>query len=175
MIYIGVTSLRIEDRRDCGYQHNKRLTEAMRKYGWRNIEKTILADDLSCSAAFELEKTVIKELNATNPQLGYNISFGGKSTFAGLSHSDKFKKKMSAMYKGKVYSEETLNRMRNAHAKERHPVKCFDDNGIEIARFISLGHAANYVGGYRSNIARACTNPNKKYKGFYWALCEEVV
>ena len=98
MIYIGTTSKSLGERRDCGYNHNARLKAAIRSCGWRSIEKTILAECSTQEEAFAEEKRLIAEADSTNPQKGYNISFGGKETYAGLSHTEEFKHKMSELY-----------------------------------------------------------------------------
>ena len=171
-IYIGATSMDLADRRDCGYNHNKPLKSAMREYGWKNIEKVILADGLSESEAFELEREYIEKLRSTDENVGYNISLGGKSTFAGLKHTDESKKRMSDLYLGRTFSDETLERMKEAHTPERKPVFLVTPNKAIERRFDSLADAADYVSGFKSNISRACKN-GKPYKGFYWRFANE--
>lgn len=53
------------------------LKKAIRKYGKENFKKDILE---SCGSREELEEKErywIKELNATNPEIGYNVAEGG--------------------------------------------------------------------------------------------------
>lgn len=175
-IYIGTTSLTLEQRKDCGYGHNLPLREAIRRYKWNGFEKEILYDGLSQNEAFEMEKKTIKELNAQDKKCGYNISFGGKSTFAGLSHTKEAKEKLSRDRKGIPKSELAKSHMRLSHKKERKAVYMLDENGNIMAWFCSLKSAAEFVGGYISNIKRSCDNPTKPYKGAYWKLekgCEK--
>lgn len=77
-IYIGMTTKRIEERRDCGYNHNQPLKAAMREYGWKAITKSILAEFDNTEDAFAEEERQIELHDATNPLVGYNISKGGK-------------------------------------------------------------------------------------------------
>lgn len=169
-IYIGTTSLSIEERRDCGYHHNKELESAMRLFGWKNIVKTILCDGLDKKTAYETEKQYIKKHNATDPNIGYNISLGGETTFLGLRHSPEYKKKISELNKGKCVSEQTRKRLRIAQ-KNKIGVICFcPDKKIE---FDSLSMAAQYVCGYKTNIKRACES-GKYYKGYKWELKEVI-
>ncbi len=170
-IYIGMTKNSLGTRRDYGYNHNKRLKEAIKETGWRGIEKSILADGLSQEEAFEVEKAEIEKNNATDENVGYNISHGGKSTFEGLRHTDECKRRMSEMFKGKGYTPETIERMIAGHEKERKKVIGITGVGEKIT-FRSLGDAAQYVDGYRSNISRACTN-GKSYKGMRWCFANE--
>ena len=78
MVYIGMTKHTVQYRKDCGYQHNLKLKQAIKKYGWKDIGTTILADNLSKDEAYESEMYYINKYNADNPEKGYNISHGGK-------------------------------------------------------------------------------------------------
>ena len=166
-IYIGVTKHSIEERRDNGYQHNKQLQVAMREAGWKNIKVDILAQCEDQDTAFNKEQEFIAKFNATDPDVGYNKSHGGKSTFQGLHHTEKHRQKMSKLFKGRQFSEETIEKMRRGHAKERRPVSQIDSEGKVVSRFESLLCAARAVDGYQTNIARACKS-GRKYKGFAW-------
>ena len=169
-IYIGVTKNTVQYRKDCGYQHNKPLTEAIRSIGFKNVAIDILYETEDKTLAFEEEKRLIAQYNACDPKYGYNVSYGGKNTFEGLKHSEQHKQKMSRLYKGKTWSEEEIQHMRYGHRKERHPVCSLDDDMKIVKRYLSLGDAALDVGGYKSNITKACRSYGKKYKGFYWKL-----
>lgn len=165
--YIGVTTKTLEERRDCGYQHNQPLRDAMRFYGWRAIKKTIIAEYDTIEDAFAEEERQIKLHKTTDPLNGYNISKGGKNTFAGLKHTEEHKARMSAMYKGKAFTEEHIEHLREAHAQERKAVESYDQHGNKVGSYKSLGDAADAVGGHKTNISRACKS-NKEYKGFFW-------
>lgn len=166
-IYIGTTGKTIEERRDCGYQHNKELQNAMRTYGWKRVCVDIIGEFNSRDDAFEAEKKAISNFDSTNPQIGYNKSHGGKSTFEGLHHSDEYKEKMSRLYKGKVWSDKSLAKMRTSHKSERKPVVATNTTNGEAIRFESLGAAAEFVSGHKSNISRSC-GTGHVYKGFTW-------
>ena len=166
-IYIGTTGKTVEERRDCGYQHNRELQSAMRQYGWKRIRVDILCEFDSKVAAFEAEKKAIADFKSTDPQIGYNKSYGGINTFEGLHHSDEHKEKMSRLYKGKKWSDESLKRMRASHKSERKPVVATNAMSGETMRFESLGTAAAFVFGHKSNISRSC-GTGHIYKGFTW-------
>lgn len=172
-IYIGVTRNSIQYRKNCGYQHNKCLQNAIKEYGWKNVKIDILEETSDIGNAFLLEEKYIKEFNSTDVNIGYNISKGGKSTFSGLKHTKEYKLKMSNLHKGKVFSEETLNRIKKSHEKERHPVVCLSISGKIICEYESLHSAAENIGGYPTNISRSCKN-NRPYKGFIWKLKEDT-
>jgi hypothetical protein len=169
-VYVGCTSMELAERRDSGYRHNPQLKEAMRTVGWRNIKKVIVQDGLSEADALALEEKTIRELDATNRKKGYNISFGGRSTFKGLRHTDATKQRISQAHKGSIATDQARANMRMAHKAERIPVCAVDENGRSID-YESLGDAALAVGGYKSNIKRAAQS-GKPYKGMVWQLSE---
>ena len=122
-----------------------------------------------------MEKQYIAKYLSSDSKFGYNISKGGKNPYEGLHHTDEYKAKMSSINKVKVYSADTIKRMRSCHAKERKPVCRRSPNGA-VKEYESLGCAAGDVFGHKSNISRACLS-GKPYKGFYWEFkkTEEVV
>lgn len=166
-IYVGVTKNTIQYRNNCGYQHNKLLQQAIRSVGFANVTKEILCESADKLEAFNKEKEYIFLLHSDDPSIGFNISKGGKNTFEGLKHTKAHREKMSALYKGRTFSSETLKRMRMSHAKERKEVLCIDDDGNVVERYESLGDAATAIGGFKSNISRSC-GTGKKYKNFLW-------
>ena len=170
-IYIGTTGQRIQDRRDCGYQHNKPLTQAMRGVGWKNIKVDILFSSESKEDAFNAEMRFIAQYNSTEPRSGYNISKGGNATFAGLHHTEEHKQNMRAILSGRKFSEKHIANLCHAHAKERKPVICTDQFGEKLT-YESLGSAAQSLNCHKSNISRACAS-GKKYKGFFWTFAKQ--
>lgn len=169
--YIGMTSQTLEARRDCGYNHNKGLKEAIRRYGWRGFKKEILEDGLTEEQAYGKEKEYISLYDTANFLKGYNISLGGKETFKGLKHSEEHKRYISGLYKGKKFTEEHIENLCRSHVKQRKAVEQINSQGESIRRFKSLKEAAESVGGYKTNISRACKE-NKPYKGWMWRYAE---
>ena len=173
-VYIGMTKNSVQERRDCGYQHNASLKKAIKECGWRQMAVDILGEYETEREAFEAERIMIAKHQATDPMHGYNISPGGKSTFQGLKHTQEYKDRISRLYKGKQFSPETLAKMKESHKKERKPVFQLDENGERLKRFDSLTAAADAVGGYASNITRACQSEGHLYKGFGWAFDNRI-
>ena len=165
-IYIGVTKNSIQYRKDCGYQHNKPLTCAIREAGWQNVRDDILAEADTSDEAFALEQRFIEEQNATDPSHGYNVSKGGKATFMGLKHSAEHRAHMSKILSGIRKSDETRRRCIKAHERESIGVIARNAKG-EAKEFRSLHHAASEVGGHPTNVHRAC-NSGRIYKGYTW-------
>ena len=173
-VYIGMTKNSIQNRKHCGYQHNDELKSAIRAYGWKQIRVSILAENLSESDACEKEILFIQEYEATNPEKGYNKSFGGKSTYSGLKHSDEYKNRMSKLMTGRKVSEQTIMRQKAVNAKNAFPAIQLDAQGNSIRKFASLSDAAKYVNGHKTNIKRACLS-HKLYKGYMWMFESEVI
>lgn len=131
-VYVGITKNSVYTRwaNGKGYNHNKRMTNAIKKYSWENIIHIIIAENLTKEEACKLEVEKIKEFDSTNEENGYNYSTGGQSgaagvrqsqetvrkriqntnggvnPFLGKKHTEEAKKKMSAACKGRKRSEE---------------------------------------------------------------------
>ena len=91
--YIGITSRRPSLRwsNEFGYRSNKRFFNDILKYGWDNIEHSIVASNLTLAEATTLEKELIKKYNSVNPAFGYNNTSGGEGK---TSFSPETKRKM---------------------------------------------------------------------------------
>lgn len=79
-VYIGITSLEPERRwnKGRGYQRNYHFFNAILKYGWDNIEHSILHRGLAQSDAQIIEAQLIAQYHSDNPQYGYNNTVGGE-------------------------------------------------------------------------------------------------
>lgn len=79
-LYFGITSAaKPEHRWGRGKNYNHLVRNAIDKYGWENITKDVVADNLIQEQAESMEVQLIKEHNTTDPTFGYNIAEGGKS------------------------------------------------------------------------------------------------
>lgn len=78
--YIGITSKSIDERwgkEGIRYRHQLYFYNAIKKYGWDNIQHIILFEGLSKEEAILKEQELIKEYNTFNSQFGYNLTEGG--------------------------------------------------------------------------------------------------
>lgn len=98
--YIGITSQSPERRWQKGkgyaYGSNPYFYNAIEKYGWENIEHTILFRNLTKEEAEQKEIELIKEHKTSQREYGYNIDLGGSSCG---KHSEEYKRRMSNMQK----------------------------------------------------------------------------
>ena len=125
--YYGITKQEVEARwkNGKGYEGNKYFYRAINKHGWGNFEHIVIAKGLSEEEAKWLEIELIRELDTTNREYGYNITKGGDSN---PMDNEESRKKLSETRKGennpnygKTFSEETRKKMSEAHKGENNP------------------------------------------------------
>ena len=106
--YVGITSKKPELRWGCNgnnYFGQTYLYNAIKKYGWNNIEHEVVAQNLTEDEAKNFEMVLISKLNSKNPN-GYNLTdggngvkgfgcFGSKNGMYGKKHSEETRKKIS--------------------------------------------------------------------------------
>ena len=126
--YVGMTGTDplTRWRGGAGYAHNRYFSDAIKKYGWSNIDHIILATGLTADEAERLEREKIKEYRSNDRRYGYNLTDGGE---VGKTHSEESKRIMSeklkgrpAHNKGKHFSEESRRKMSEAHKGIRRNV-----------------------------------------------------
>ena len=147
-IYVGKTKTNIEQRagsNGCRYGDNTLVGRAIRKYGWINVKKEILLDNLSESEANKKEREIIRELDANNRLCGYNLTKGGDGgtvvhrvvsketrekigrknsvSLKGRKLPDEVKAKISKANMGHEVSEETREKIRLANTGKTHSVE----------------------------------------------------
>ena len=71
--YVGVCQC-CEDRwgNGNGYAYNKKMYDAIKKYGWENIEHVILVESTNSELIYSLESNLIKALKLYEDEYGYN-------------------------------------------------------------------------------------------------------
>lgn len=98
------------------------LRKAIEKYGRESFHKEVLEVCISREILEEREKHWIKELNATDPKIGYNLAEGGTggNTYFGKTEEEmnEIKEKISKSGKGRIFSEEHRRRLAE-HARSR--------------------------------------------------------
>ena len=134
-MYIGITSLALEKRWRKGkaYNENTHLYKAFIKYGWDNFDHEIIASNLTQEEAFCMEKILIKNLDLTNSNKGYNMIDGGSMPphHKGKDHPN-YGKSLSLEIRNKIskakaaksqgpHTEETKRKISEAHKGKPHP------------------------------------------------------
>lgn len=78
-VYVGCTSKTIQERKRLGYTGT--FGEIVVRFGWNNIETTILAETESQEESARLEDEYIRKYKATDNRFGYNRAkgIGGKT------------------------------------------------------------------------------------------------
>ena len=188
--YVGQTCKKPTSRWENGngYKTQKHFWSAICKYGWNNFEHEIIASNLTQSEADAFEKSLIKELESTNPLKGYNKDSGGNK---GKKASDETKLKISLshigkknpMY-GKHMSEENKeirrekwngsnNPIHGKTGKNAHhitPVYKIDKETDEIiCMYDTITQAGIDTNVFHSNIVKCCIGQRKTAGGFKWS------
>lgn len=100
-IYIGQTSFTLEQRAGkdgSNYHGSTYFYSAIQKYGWNNFESTILKDGLIKEEADYWEMYFIKQFDAQDSKIGYNIAAGGSSGPVAESTRKKISEKAKERY-----------------------------------------------------------------------------
>lgn len=170
--YVGITSQKCEERwrNGKGYLNNEHFTQAIKKYGWENIQHIILWQGSEKAIACELEKYYIKLFNLTDREKGYNSSTGGENSSEGFKHTDEAKRKISKANKGKKVSPESIELTMK---KRRKRVKVFDYNLNLIKICDSLTEAEQLTGVSNSNISATCKGRYKQFKGYVFQYTDD--
>ncbi len=151
--YYGATKMDVNKRWKKGY--NKYFTEAIEKYGWDNIQHTVVAKALTKEEAYWLEIELIKAFNTTNSDKGYNIAKGGLGSNGLKHHTESAKKKISEAMSGENHPMYGKHGKNNPMSK---PVICLTTKRV----FYSVSEGAKY---YEiktiSNITSCCQGKRK--------------
>lgn len=155
--YVGITSRSVNERwgsNGSGY-YNQSFYNAIKKYGWDNIEHYIIAEHLTEKEAKDFEITLIDKLkcNANKYRYGYNATEGGDIRIGILSEESKRKLSESHMGKnnpfyGKKHTEKSRLKMSQNHCDDngRKKIYQFDINGKYIKTYNSGIEAARLFG-----------------------------
>lgn len=159
--YIGITSLDVQKRwlNGRGYQNNQHLYNAIKKYGWENIEHAIIKTNLTKEEAEQMEIELIKKFKANENAYGYNHASGGSA----YKHSVETRQKMSERHKGLRYNigvpftEERKKHLSENHADvsgEKNPMYRKKWTPEEIA--IRQSHRVYKCGGENPTAKKIC-------------------
>lgn len=161
-MYIGITGrnpLKRWGSNGSGYK-GQAFSNAIKKYGWDNMEHKILYTNLSKEEAEKKEIELIARYNTTNSNYGYNVENGGSSVgkFSeetkakiskskigsvpwnkGVPRTDEEKRKMSLSHIGKTVGEKNGNY--GKHFSEEHRRKISEAKKGHQSTFKGMHHS----------------------------------
>lgn len=165
-----------------GYSARYPFGRAIQKYGWENIEHTILDHAHTKPEADAFERYYIKKFNTTDPRFGYNITLGGGGV-SGIKRvfSEETRAKMSARKKGRPCSEELkkklsiANKFHRTHSwtqesraklseKHKKPVECIETGFC----FSCAEEACQHIKANCPACIRASCRDGRIAYGFHW-------
>lgn len=188
-VYIGISNNTYNRWSGNGYKYlaktktgsytQPHFAAAILKYGFKIFKHEILFENLSREEANQKEIELIAYYKSLG--ISYNIANGGEGGslsgeqggFYGKHHTEEHKKYMSEKLKGRKFSEETIEKMRNSASKSpiqlqtkearekaakaisKAIYQC-DLEGNIIKEFASLSDAAEEVTGKRRNTSHIC-------------------
>lgn len=112
-IYIGKTKYELNKRIKQHINKSNRgsnllFHKAIKKYGFENFKWEVLEEFKNIDELNKFEIEVIKKLNATNPDTGYNIALGGNGgdTFTNNPRKKELTENVSKFHKNKKLTQE---------------------------------------------------------------------
>lgn len=184
-VYVGITSWSTNHRWENGAGYPPRCKlfhRAIQKYGWDNIEHSIIATGLEEKAAKDMEKDLIAFYKAKG--ISYNITDGGDG-IVGVPTTEKQRKNAANIWKGKKIPRDIVERsaakrrgvpFSTQHIENIRKSKLGNKNGnkalflmkdgVIIKEFTSCVEAARELGTHPNCISRCCRGENKTWHGF---------
>lgn len=103
----------------------KALKRAVKKYGKENFSREVIEECETPEDLIEKENHYLDLYDAQMNENFYNIQGRAYATkgFSGKTHSDSYKRKMSALYKGKKRPPEVTEKMRASLTGRKVPVE----------------------------------------------------
>ena len=189
--YVGITSQFPEDRWTNGYGYKKQslIYNAIKKYGWDNIEHFIFASKLTSQEALNMEKILIQKLKSNNRQYGYNVTIGGEQSpkynykeivdlwLSGLN-TNLISQKIGCTLP--VISEAlntynipmSIRKARGGLANGKR-VGQFDLKNNFIKEYPSVSEASRLNSFSQGNISACCRGKRKTASGYIWRHLDE--
>lgn len=189
--YIGITmrNPKMRWKNGSGYLNNSHFYNAIKKYGWNNIEHLILFTGLSKEEAEKKEIELIAQYKTTNRKYGYNNDNGGKTIG---THSAATKEKMKLSHQGKrpfihkseeekeKHRKRTTEKWKDEKARKKMLEGIIKKHGVKVLCvetgkfFNTLVEAGNYYNVCSKHIGKCCKGERKTAGGYHWEQYKEV-
>lgn len=174
-VYVGMTTKTPKERWRNGKGYKTlRFGRAIQKYGWDGFEHVIIADGLTREEACLLEKILIAEKDATNPQFGYNEAIGGES--GGMykkHHTEESKEKIRKARIKDGFTDEHKKHISESKQGAKHhnakPVYQYTIDGEFVRMWEYTSLATKQLGINKSNIGEVCSGRRKTAGGYVWS------
>ena len=183
-VYIGITRNRTDIRwaNGKGYKSQKVMSNAINKYGWKNIEHKVLYENLTKEEAEQKEIELIAFYKSNQRKYGYNIENGGNCVG---KMSEETKKKISksnigkntgiknGMYgkhpkgefkKGNIPHNKGKKTPEEERRKRSKPVLCVETGIV----YYSAREANKQIGISYKSISSVCNKKRKTTGGYHW-------
>ena len=148
-----------------GYQTQKYFWSAIQKYGWNNFEHEVITSGLTKQEADDLEMLLIRKLNTTNADFGYNIALGGGGTLGRHPSPDQIEKQKQAMRKH--YTDENfIQKMRDVAPKKI--MWQFTQTGEFVTEYPSSKEAERQTGVNSAGICSCALRKIPSAGGYIW-------
>lgn len=188
-VYVGMTRQTPQRRwgKGSGYNNVRLMKEAIKRFGWDNVEHKVLFSGLSFEEACEKEIETILLYNSADPERGYNTEKGGNGAEK-ITDSIRVRMSRSAIKRcknekervrmreiglkgstGRSVSKETRQRIGNANSiSNACPIGQYDRSGELIEIFSSAAKASVITGVAKCNICRVAMGQRKTAGGYIW-------
>jgi group I intron endonuclease len=186
--YVGITQSTLQRRFNQHVHQSKSkikwiLHESIAKHGKQCFTIVELEQNETKDSAFESEKRWISELQTLMPK-GYNMTPGGEI----VVHSEETRRKMSQSHKGKKFTKEHIQHMKENHWSKtgthvhlhgkNHPLakrrKVIDDKGNEYFLDGNLVAFCDAIGYSRNKLRRSAATLKPTSDGWQmFDLCKE--
>jgi group I intron endonuclease len=198
-VYIGITGRQPSERWNggLGYRTQLKVWNAIKKYGWANIEHIVIAEGLTHQEACDAEVKMIALYNSTDKRFGYNSTNGGShyemteehrlkisaankgkpSHLKGKAMDESRKRKISEANSGKHRTDEMRKRqsdyMKGKYTRGENPrarkVVCVETGTV----FSCVTDAAEWAGVARASLTDAINGRSRTCANYHWKYHEK--
>lgn len=148
------------------------IKRAIKKHGRENFTKEIIVrGDFNKKELCDLEIYYIKKYDATNPEVGYNLTIGGDGGTS-IIVSESTRRKLSAVHKGKKKSKEHAKNIAKAKCKKVYQYRI---DGLLCDIWESAVEIEKTLGFSRKCISNCVRKKNHLTENYIWTISPEDI